>query len=309
MYRIAMIALLPACAATPPSEPPAPPPPVAPINVDDCYAPDCPYVGVNVFPMYDDAVTEQIIPLALHGAYDFGWETYSAQSGRTTAVASGGFIMIDDAPESTRVRGAVAGVGTLTVTAYVPYHDTEVYAATPEDLEILPVDEVGFDLPRYVPEGAPIAPVVATGAATFAVRLLAGGREVADETLAGTFGSQTSWDAFALEGLAVGHYTTTITADSLDGPATIGFDVIAGEDEIRTSDVHEPGNTYYHLVCAHAFVADSEVYTTWTMSAANANGWIPATAGNCLEVVPLAASTTVTFTAADARTVTVAVTP
>lgn len=87
------------------------------------------------------------------------------------------------------------------------------------------------------------------------------------------------------------------------GLATLAFDTIAHIDEIRTTDSHEPGATYYHLVCAHAFANGREVFSEWQMTATDANGWIPATSGNCLELVPPATGVAhVTFVAADATT-------
>lgn len=313
--KLAVPALfLAACAASPTPPPPdAPPSPPAPINVDDCWAPDCPYVGAATVSVRDDNIDETMLPVAVNGIDQFGVETYNAT--RTTVVASGAWTKLDDEGEYVRVRGTAAGSGHFLVTAFTPYHDTEVFAQDQLDLDVLPVATVALDLPRYIPLDAPIAPVVVGSSFTMAVRLLsADNRHLVDTTIAITGdAAQATWNLFTTNALPAGHHTVTVTADSLAHPTTLAFDTIAHLDEIRTTDTREPYPSYYHLVCAHAFANNREVFSEWQMTATNANGWIPATAGNCLEVVPGGHDgdpnvATVTFTAADGTTAQLGVT-
>lgn len=313
MNRLAIFAALSACVSSSPPDPiPTEPTVPRPIHIDDCHRFDCPYVGANTYPMYTDAVEQQIIPLALHGVYELGWTAYGAYAATFDTDAKlqrfeGSRVENPQAGDeglqgSLHLRGNSAGVGRLTVTSYAPYHNTEVYSEDRMDLDILPVDSVKFDLPRYQPLNVPVAPVVVGDSVRFAVRLLAGNREVADITLVSDIGVRATWNTFVLHPVELGHHEVVVTADSLAQPATVRFEAIDHIDEIVTSDVRNPKPSYYHVVCAHAFAQGREVYTSWTMTAENANGWIPATAGNCLEVVPGPNIAVVRFTAVTGQT-------
>lgn len=301
--------LVAACAASPASPPPPPdaPSPPAPIDVDDCFAPDCPYVGALTVPVRDDDIAETMLPVALDGIDQFGYETYGAT--RSTTTASGAWAKLSDDGAYVRVRATAAGTGHFEVDAYTPYHDTEVVGHDQLTLDVLPVDHVTLDLPRYVALDPPIAPVILGSSFTIAVRLLsADNRRLVDISAAITGDAmQAYWNLAATDALPAGRHTVTVGANSLAQPATLTFDTIAHVAAIRISDTREPYPSYYHLVCAHAFVDNREVYSEWQMTATNANGWIPATAGNCLEVVPGNGDgdpnvATVTFVAADGTT-------
>ena len=304
--KVASLALvLAACATTPAPPPPdAAPTPPAPIYVDDCVAPDCPYVGAATVSVRDDDIAETMLAVAVHGTDQFGYEAYGAT--RATTDATGAWTKLSDDGAYAQLHGTTAGTGHFLVTAFAPYHDTEVFAQAQLDLDVLPVTHVALDLPRYVPLAGPIAPTIVGTDVTLAIRLLsADNRRVVDLTLAADAPNavQSGWNLFTTSALPTGHHAVTVTADSLAQPTTLAFDSITHIDEIRTTDLHEPGATYYHLVCAHAFANGQEVYSQWQMTATDANGWIPATAGNCLELVPQPSQPThVTFVAADGTT-------
>src|SRR6185312_5524600 len=256
--KLACLALaLAACVETPVTPPPpAPAGPPAPINVDDCYAPDCPYVGAAAVSVRDDNIDETMLPVAVNGTDQIGYVGHGES--RTTTDATGAWTKLSDDGEYVHVRGTTAGSGHFVVTAFAPYHDTEVFAQDGVDLDVLPVASVALDLPRYVPLEGPIAPVVLGTSFTMAVRLLsADHRHLIDLTLTtdAAHSVQSDWDAFTTDALPLGHHEVTVTADALTAPVTLPFDSIAHLDEIRTTDTREPYPSYYHLVCAHAFAA------------------------------------------------------
>ncbi|HSN24874.1 MAG TPA: hypothetical protein VLT45_01280 [Kofleriaceae bacterium] len=301
MKSAALALALAACAAPPAAPAPdASPQPPAPIDVDACLAPDCPYVGAAAVAMRDDNIDETMLPVATNGIDVFGYVAYGAT--RATTDTTGAWTKLSDDGSYVHVRATTAGTGHFVVTAYAPYHDTEVFARDQVDLDVLPVSRVSLDLPRYIPLDAPIAPTVLGTDVTMAVRLLAAdNRHLVDASLAITGAPQSAWNLFT-SSAPTGHHEVTITADSLAAPTTLAFDTIDHIDEIRTTDTREPSPSYYHLVCAHAFAGGHEVFSQWKMSATNATGWIPADAGNCLEVVPGDTIAHVTFVAADSTT-------
>jgi hypothetical protein len=302
MKLVGLSMLLAACVESGSPQPPPAPPPPAPIDVDDCWAPDCPYVGALTAPIRDDDIAETMLAVAVNGIDAFGYETIGAAW--STTEATGAWTKLSDDGSYVRVRATMPGTGHFEAIGHVPYHDTEVFGHDQFDLDVLPAAQVRLDLPRYVAldPAQPIAPVVVGTDFTMAVRVLsADGRRLVDTTLVttGPTTEQVGWNLFGTDALSIGHHEVTVTADSLAQPATLGFDTVARIDEIRTTDVREPYPSYYHLVCAHAFANSREVYSEWKMTAANATGWIPADAGNCLEVVPGDTVATVTFTGAD----------
>ena len=258
--------------------------------------------------MRDDNIDETMLAVAVNGTDQIGYIGYGAS--RTTTTAIGAWTKISDDGEYVHVHATGAGSGHFVVDAFTPYHDTEVYGEDQLDLDVLPVASVALDLPRYIPLEGPIAPVVVGTTFTMATRLLsADQRHLVDITLAidSSDATQSGWNLFAATSLRAGHHQVTASADSLAQPVTLDFDSIAHFDAIRTTDTREPYPSYYHLVCAHAFANGREVFSEWKMSATNANGWIPATAGNCLEVVPGNGDgdpnvANVTFVAADGTT-------
>jgi hypothetical protein len=99
-----------------------------------------------------------------------------------------------------------------------------------------------------------------------------------------------------------------VQGDSLARPLQLDFEVIDRVDDIQLTDTREPWPSYYHRVCAHAFARGHEVLTEWQ---ANVTGkpWIPADAGNCVDVgVGDTGTGLVTFVAADGSSRQIAVT-
>jgi hypothetical protein len=309
MRTLALLAL--AACTTPVASPPprADPEPTGPVDFDDCYAPDCPYVGALVFPMRDDDLAHSMLGVAVSGAYVFRYHTYGAT--RSSTEVSGAFTSdVDDGAGTATVRAAAPGTGRFFAAGYAPFHEIEVFGHDQIDLPALPVAAARIELPRYRSlDGGPIAPVFVGAAFTFAVHLVADdGRRLADTTLtaSGAEPTPTRWNQFGTPTLAPGHHEIRIGADSI-APTTLAFDTIEYVDEIRTTDVREPYPSYYHVVCAHAFASGAEVFTEWTMTASGATGWIPAASGNCLEVVPGDRVAMLSFTAADGSAVQLAV--
>lgn len=184
MSRLLPMLFVVACVASqPPGTPsPATSGPPEPVDFDQCYAPDCPYVGALLWATHPDADVWPELAAAVNGRYRFTWKTFGAT--RATQRISGAFgAIVDNEPEATTVRPTSTGAGTFVIVAHAPWHDTEVVADEAETIEAAEVASVVLDLPRYkaLDPARPIGPVIVGSAFTVAVRLVAvDGRWLAD---------------------------------------------------------------------------------------------------------------------------------
>jgi hypothetical protein len=304
---LVLIAVVPACVDTeaPVEVPEAPP---APILYNECNAEDCPFM---LTPLVLGETTDAWrvhgdLPVAVNGTYELTYETYTDPGVLVRTEIEGGFTSKIDTHQAVTVRATRLGSAAMTVTSYAPYGNTEVIAPTRTTIDVRSIDEVRFDLPRYVSlTGEPLEPTVVGSSFVGAIRLVdADGQFLADHSLrvTGEGASTQRWDGFAIAGLAPGRHAVTVEADSLAAPVRVSIDVIDQVDDIILTDTREPSPSYWHQVCAHAFARGVEVMTPWQMTA-ESFAWIPADAGNCIEVIPGTGKTaTATFVAANGAT-------
>ena len=80
-----------------------------PIDVDDCFAPDCPYVAALAAAMRDDDIAEAMLPVAVNGTDELGFETYGATY--STIAITGTWSLISNDGAHVRVGIEVEKLG------------------------------------------------------------------------------------------------------------------------------------------------------------------------------------------------------
>lgn len=232
---------------------------------------------------------------------------YDSQGATSIDVGTtGAFALVHGTSDFAEVIAQAAGDGSVELTA--------TYAAgrsqTSEPLSAVAVSTVAAGIPGYHPQGA--MPTTFLGPSFSGdVRLLdADGDDLRDTSLAiaGAGVTASSWDTFD----AAGATTLELTGGSI-GQMTLPLAIALHFDRVELVDSgDDPPATYYHTVCAHGFAGTAEVAATWSLVAPGAFASYTTEAprrGNCLSVIPADGGTTITATAPDGETATLAIAP